>query len=456
MSELTAYEQQRLANIAANHAHLVALGLADEESKLIPKPAPATASTTKKRSRTPSGSVEPRRKSGRLASTSAPLVFVADERPGGQVTLGGVDAAATVAAAQSDKVVTKWSRKNRSASELWETALHAMQAVKDEDENEPLSVRRERIAAAAEARAAASAAPRATASAADDSYSYDELVSLVGMPDSMDDLFTHERPAFEALLAWKRARAKELGYNDPCIICHNRTLCELVRLVPSDTKSLLRVFGIGPKRVVQHGQLMLDALSPFRAALLAKRPRRQVATAPPPPAPVDAATPKAAALRSSGGRASGWNEADGAALASPHWRALDLPAGPWSERRQRCANVDGCAACARFVADGRPFDYAVQSQKVLDALASPGAYGSHAAAHAAGWRWHAAPNHNSNSHNHKWWPPQAVVERMDEDGMGMGTVKMPLGSNAVLALLARHEKVVFGDAGEEEEAELAD
>jgi hypothetical protein len=40
-------------------------------------------------------------------------------------------------------------------------------------------------------------------------------------------------PAFEALREWKRARARELGFSDPCIICHNRTLCELVRVLPA-------------------------------------------------------------------------------------------------------------------------------------------------------------------------------------------------------------------------------
>ena len=31
---------------------------------------------------------------------------------------------------------------------------------------------------------------------------------------------------------WKRERASELGFNDPCVICHNRTLCEIVRSLP--------------------------------------------------------------------------------------------------------------------------------------------------------------------------------------------------------------------------------
>ena len=93
------------------------------------------------------------------------------------------------------------------------------------------------------------------------------------LPESPDDLLRHETAAFEALLAWKRARARELGFNDPCVICHNRTLCELVRLLPSSLASLQRVWGIGAKRAMQHGQQMLDALEPFRAALAAKQGR---------------------------------------------------------------------------------------------------------------------------------------------------------------------------------------
>ena len=35
------------------------------------------------------------------------------------------------------------------------------------------------------------------------------------LPKTRDDLRPQELPAYEAMLAWKRARAKELGYNDP-------------------------------------------------------------------------------------------------------------------------------------------------------------------------------------------------------------------------------------------------
>ena len=102
------------------------------------------------------------------------------------------------------------------------------------------------------------------------------------LPYGPDDLHRHEQPAFEALREWKRARARELGYNDPCVICHNRTLCEIVRLLPASPKQLLGVWGMGPRRVAQHGALMLAALEPLRPALLAGR--RQSAAPPAAPA----------------------------------------------------------------------------------------------------------------------------------------------------------------------------
>ena len=66
------------------------------------------------------------------------------------------------------------------------------------------------------------------------------------------------------------------------------------------------------------------------------------------------------------------------------------------------------------------------SQRMLDMLASPRAYGSHRGAHAAGWRWNASPNHGASSHAHQWWPPQAALAE---------GAKLPLGTMAALALL---------------------
>ena len=257
------------------------------------------------------------------------------------------------------------------------------------------------------------------------------------LPTEPSDLKSFEQAAFEAMLAWKRARAQELGYSDPCIICHNRTLCELVRLLPASRSALGAVWGIGPKRNDQHGDLMLAALRPFRAGLLDARLR--------PAATPDVA--KAATNATKRGRtdatdaqlrhrkwihagSSTWCEEAGEGLAAVEWRtqheARRLPACDWAERRGRCVRVNGCEACSRYVANGKPFDYAVMSQRLLDMIASPGAYGSHAAAHAAGWRWNASPNHDQSSHAHQWWPPQAAVYK-DE--------KLPLGTYAAIRVI---------------------
>ena len=305
------------------------------------------------------------------------------------------------------------------------------------------------------------------------------------LPEGIDDLFPFEMEAFQALLEWKRARARELGYNDPCIICHNKTLCQLVRLTPNTRAALRHVWGIGPKRIVQHGDLMLAALAPFRAALRARRPPELTPIAEPtarnasnakvepplraqradaerdpqtaaratddekPPKTARAVTdekpPKTARVvtdekpRRPGGVAGGaWREDAGASLASRQWsegaEEHGWPSTDWALRRHWCAAANGCAACAGFVADGEAFKWAVMSQKVLDVLSSSGAYGSHAAAHAAGWRWLATPNgpHPQRSHCHQWWPPQAVIDDHLEEG-----AKLPLGTYAAMGVLER-------------------
>ena len=231
------------------------------------------------------------------------------------------------------------------------------------------------------------------------------------------------------------------------VICHNKTLVQLVRLLPAKTSELHRVWGIGAKRVAQHGALMLQALAPFRAALLARRSPPP----PPPPAaahsqtkaktrPTEADSPAAGATsteersRRGGGRGGGaaaaaWRDDTGTDLASQAWvdgaESNGWPASDWAARRHWCAERNECPACAGYVADGEAFKWAVMSQKLLDALASPHAYGSHREAHAAGWRWNPSPNRNQRSHNHQWWPPQSAIdEHLEEDArLPIGTMK---------------------------------
>lgn len=179
------------------------------------------------------------------------------------------------------------------------------------------------------------------------------------IPIALEDLFEDEWDAFVAMREWKvgqalkaafrwvvrnarrynlircpggsvagsrkRARAAELGFNDPCVICHNRTLCEIVRTLPISTTELLAVWGIGKKRCDQHGVGMLAALAPFRSEL-AKR----------------AATIAGVRLARAGGDGTDHDaEPNSGALCNSapatDWlvqhRRGDLPGGAWANRR---------------------------------------------------------------------------------------------------------------------------
>ena len=95
-STLSAYELQRLDNIARNKEVLTSLGLQAVITPAAPK------RTKPKAARPPTA---PSRKSGRLASVPAPSVYVDSERSNGMVMLGGADAAEVAAtSARSDLV----------------------------------------------------------------------------------------------------------------------------------------------------------------------------------------------------------------------------------------------------------------------------------------------------------------------------------------------------------------
>jgi hypothetical protein len=338
------------------------------------------------------------------------------------------------------------------------------------------------------------------------------------LPTSPDDLFQHEIPAFESLREWKRSRARELGFNDPCVICHNRTLCEVVRLLPSSLEQLLKVWGMGPKRLAQHGSLMLEALEPLRAGLLEARRRQaglESSRAPESvnlregkpgfagsssvaspnmvsaghqspsaggggggdaaggvgegsaPMPSGLQRSRRASRASAGGRRVGRRGGESSAGTQPATvpgappeieisteietppeiapeigiepeiatvDADGFPCGPWLYRRQWCASYNHCDACAGYVDLGERYKWAPMSQTVLNMLASPRAYGSHAAAQAAGWRWGVRPNGLSRSHTHSWWPPQGAMD--DLAAINGGEVPaLPIGTTKAKQLV---------------------
>lgn len=92
-------------------------------------------------------------------------------------------------------------------------------------------------------------------------------------------------------------------------------------------------------------------------------------------------------------------------------KRLNLPDGPWSERRKWCSQTihshtgRSCHVCRRKKPDA---SWGPQSQKVITILSNPFMYQSSDAAHAAGWRWYAKPQ--SQAHDHQWWPPQSMCD----------------------------------------------
>ena len=265
---LSAYEIERLKNIERNQAVLAQLGL---EALAPPKP---TVVRKPKVQRPPT---EPSRKSGRIAALPAPSVFIDAEHSNGKVVLGGVDAAAekteeeaASAAAPLDEDPAPASEaelfpnealvygllrdeKNRIARENDCAAYHVAQnralmamvrcvprsveallscwgwgEAKARSHGARLLATLEPHAAAlrearrgrAADRQEAAGATEAAGEAAGAEGEEEVLEVEDDLPKTRDDLRPQELPAYEAMLAWKRARAKELGYNDPYIICH--------------------------------------------------------------------------------------------------------------------------------------------------------------------------------------------------------------------------------------------
>ena len=74
-----------------------------------------------------------------------------------------------------------------------------------------------------------------------------------GSPDMPHD------PLFEALRAWRRDRAKDLGV-PPYVIFHDSTLRSVATLKPNSSKALSAIDGIGDTKLERHGESLLAAL----------------------------------------------------------------------------------------------------------------------------------------------------------------------------------------------------
>lgn len=223
MTDLSAYEQQRLSNIAANEAQLAVLGL----SNILPV-APRSQPRPKRPKREQQTAV-PERRSSRVQGAAAPNVYIASETSGGLVRLGGD--------AKSLEL-----QKERDATIAAERAAHADPLVR---------------------------------------------FGMGNMPEGEDELLEGaEKKAFAALYTVKRAKAVELkleGYK----IAQHRSLAEAVRRVPTTEEELAACWGFGGSgvRLRKYGEMFLDALRPHadkvRASHEAMRPEaeRRVAAA---------------------------------------------------------------------------------------------------------------------------------------------------------------------------------
>ncbi|MEO7410671.1 MAG: RQC domain-containing protein, partial [Sphingomicrobium sp.] len=66
-------------------------------------------------------------------------------------------------------------------------------------------------------------------------------------------------PLFEALRAWRRDRAKEMGV-PPYVIFHDSTLRDVAARKPSSLNALSAIDGIGDTKLEKHGESLLSAL----------------------------------------------------------------------------------------------------------------------------------------------------------------------------------------------------
>ena len=88
---------------------------------------------------------------------------------------------------------------------------------------------------------------------------------LPSMPEKAVDLTATERRAYDALLAATHVRAEEIGERWVWNIAMVRSLCEMVRRVPTTDTELRLCWGFGGAgvRVERHGAFLLEALRPF-------------------------------------------------------------------------------------------------------------------------------------------------------------------------------------------------
>lgn len=82
-----------------------------------------------------------------------------------------------------------------------------------------------------------------------------------GIPIEPEELTPTEREVYEAIREIRNAKAKSMA-RSMFIVCGNRTMVEMCRLLPTSKAELLELHGMGELKVQRYGELLLDALRP--------------------------------------------------------------------------------------------------------------------------------------------------------------------------------------------------
>ena len=86
------------------------------------------------------------------------------------------------------------------------------------------------------------------------------------LPEKPEHLTKAEKRVYELLRKHRKSVSSELQL-EPYKVANNRTLCEMVRLLPETVSQLLEIWGMGPAKVKNYGEGLLLALQPHLANL---------------------------------------------------------------------------------------------------------------------------------------------------------------------------------------------
>ena len=101
------------------------------------------------------------------------------------------------------------------------------------------------------------------------------------MPSSPSMLTDGEKEVYEIIREARNAKARSLQ-RSMFIVCQNRTMCEMVRTLPSTKEELRELYGMGGPdglKVARYGDLLLDALRPHADRLRAEHEADAIARA---------------------------------------------------------------------------------------------------------------------------------------------------------------------------------